>query len=138
MSQWPDSQRWHELCETNGVMWIAQFGSSAIGRETSSSDMDLSVWLRAITDHGAAQAIALTNALMPLLGRSDVDVVVANTAAPLLQWSIARTGCVLYEREAGAFRRFQLYAWKRHEEAQRVRAWDARFVHGCLEEWARG
>ena len=133
-----EAQQWRAVCQAHGVMWMAQFGSTVMGRQTQWSDLDLAVWLREMEDHGATQATALTNALMPLLERSDVDVAVLNHASPLLQWEVARTGRVLYETQHGAFRQFQLQAFKRHEDAWRLNEWNRRYVHDRLEEWARG
>lgn len=118
------------FCRRHRVRLAVLFGSTANGRRTASSDLDLAFWLR--DEPKSSSELDLVNALMSLLHCNDVDVVVLNHANPLLQWQVASTGKLLYERQAGAFRRFQLLAFKRHQDARRIYQWTRAYLHAWL------
>ncbi len=76
------------------------FGSVARGEAQAHSDVDVAVYI----DPAAApppfgHAAALTSELMQALGRNDVDVVVLNTATPLLYHRVLRDGHRVLSRD---------------------------------------
>ena len=116
------------FCRTQRVAFAVLFGSAARGRATAHSDVDLAFWVEGTRLDG--RELDLTNALMALLHRNDVDVVVLNHANPLLQWQVASSGSsLLYERRPGTFQRFQLTAFKRHHDAGRIYRWTREYLH---------
>lgn len=125
------------FCKRERVAVAVLFGSATSGRTTAHSDLDLAFWVegKRVDD----RELDLTNALMPLLHRNELDVVVLNHANPLLQWQVASTGKPLYERQVGMFRRFQLYAMKRYDDAKKLLALQDRFldrvVKGVRPAW---
>ncbi len=125
------------FCGTQRVAFAALFGSAAQGRATGQSDVDLAFWMQRTPTPSCE--LDLINALTPLFHRNDVDVVVLNHANPLLQWQVASTGTLLYERRAGAFRLFQLAAMKRYDDSRRLLALQDRFldrlVKGVRPAW---
>jgi len=125
------------FCKTKRIAFAALFGSTASGKTTARSDLDLAFWVEGKRVEG--RQLDLINGLMPLLRRSDLDVVVLNHASPLLQWQVASTGKLLYERQVGMFRRFQLYAMKRYDDAKKLLALQDRFldrvVKGVRPAW---
>lgn len=106
------------FCRAQRVAFAVLFGSSAKGRRTARSDFDLAFWMDGKpTGH---LELMLTNALTALFHQDDVDVVVLNHANPLLQWQVATSGTLLYEKQVGRFRWFQLYAMKRRDDSARL------------------
>jgi len=120
----------YRVCRQQRVAFAVLFGSSASGRTTAHSDLDLAFWVEGKQLKGCE--LTLTNALMALLHRNDVDVVVLNHANPLLQWQVASTGTPLYERRRGSFHRFQLYAMKRYDDSKKLLALQELFLRRLL------
>ncbi len=108
-------ERW---CRRHRVRLAVVFGSTVTGRRTAHSDLDLAFWLEGKRIEG--QELVLTNALMRDLHRNDVDVVVLNHAAPLLQWQIVSTGRLVYERQPGQFHQLQVQAMKRYQDSRKL------------------
>lgn len=114
------------FCQREHVTLAVLFGSKANGRSTPRSDVDLAFWLTGRQVDG--QELRLTNELMQQLHCNEVDVVVLNHANPLLQWQVASTGKLLYERESGRFHQFQIYAMKRFDDSKHLFALQDRFL----------
>ncbi len=76
------------------------FGSTAQGRATAHSDIDLAVYVRPETplDHGFGYAAELTSELMSALRQNRVDLVILNEAPPLLYHRVLRSGVRLLSR----------------------------------------
>ena len=120
------------FCKHKRIAFAALFGSVVSGRTTAHSDLDVAFWVEGERIEG--RELDLTNGLMALFHRNDVDVVVLNHATPLLQWQVASTGKPLYERRAGSFRWFQIYAMKRYDDTKKLLALQDRF----LERFVKG
>lgn len=118
------------FCKRERVAVAVLFGSAASKRTTVHSDLDLAFWIDGKRIEG--RELDLTNGLMQLLHRNDVDVVVLNHASPLLQWQVASTGTLLYERRSGLFQRFQLLAFKRHHDSGRIYRWTRAYLEQVL------
>ena len=106
------------LCRRHQVRLAVVFGSTVAERRTAQSDLDLAFWLEGRRLEG--QDLVLTNALMRVLHRNDVDVVVLNHASPLLAWQVASTGRMVYERHPGQFHQFQVLAMKRYDDSRKL------------------
>lgn len=119
------------FCRKQRIGFAVLFGSLASGRQTAHSDLDLALWVEGTRVE--IRELDLTNALTRFFHRNDVDVVVLNHASPLLQWQVASTGELLYERRAGGFRRFQLYAMKRYDDSRGLLALQDVFLKRCLK-----
>ena len=124
-------QTFARFCKRRRVTCAALFGSTVSGRRTAHSDLDLAFWVEGKRIDG--RDLELTNGLTQLLRRNDVDVVVLNHASPLLQWQVASTGTLLYERRGGSFRRFQIYAMKRYDDSRRLLALQDRFLDRVIK-----
>lgn len=107
---------------------LVLFGSVVKGRARARSDVDLGVQC-----DGAADRDALFTAIASRLDTARIDVVDLRRAAPLLSFEIARTGRLLFEREAGAFREFQSLAARRYADADKFRKSQRRALHAFLE-----
>jgi hypothetical protein len=76
------------------------FGSTAKGRETSESDIDVAVLIDE-QKKGRRTYEALKKvyyAASPKLSRRPVQIVILNTASPFLKYRILKTGKVLFEK----------------------------------------
>ena len=114
------------FCKRQSITLAVLFGSTAAGKMTAHSDLDLAFWI-----DGARrdeQELMLANDLMKLFHRNDVDGIVLNHADPLMQWQVASTGALLYEKARGCFRWFQSYAMKRYDDSKRLLALQDRFL----------
>jgi predicted nucleotidyltransferase len=79
------------LRQQSGVQLAVLFGSAATGLDRSGSDLDIGVLV------DGDEALQLMVTLSRAVGRT-VDVVMLNTASPLLRFEIARDGRVVLER----------------------------------------
>lgn len=108
------------IAERYGLDLVVCFGSTARGRTHRRSDLDVAV--RAARPLGYRREAAVREELCAAFGRSDVDARDLRTLPASLLRSIARDGAVCYERERGAFARFQMYASQRFAESAPLRA----------------
>ena len=99
-----------------GAELVVLFGSAARGDALSGSDLDLGVLAP-----GGIDAVAVTNRFIELLRVQHVDVSDLRRADALLLALAARDGLPLYEREAGAFARFQSLAARRFADTRKFR-----------------
>lgn len=95
---------------------LVMFGSAAAGRAGDDSDLDLAAVCDDVADLDRLYMI-----LAPRCRTSRIDLVDVRRAAPLLAFEIARKGCLLFEREPGAFRTFQSLAWRRYVDTKKLR-----------------
>jgi predicted nucleotidyltransferase len=97
------------------------FGSQVAGDTTPLSDVDIAVLL----ERGAATPglvrVALISDLTLLLGRNDVDVVVLNTASPLLKERVISRGQLLYCRDDIERVRFEVAARREYFDTEPLR-----------------
>ncbi len=89
------------------------FGSLAEGRATSHSDVDTAILLA-----DASDPMAVGDRQLQLMGElerfadREVDVVMLNTAPPILQHQVLASGRLLYERDRRARVEFEVRAGK--------------------------
>src|SRR3990172_6207758 len=86
---------------------VLLFGSVATGGVHRRSDIDLAFLYDRPVD-----LLALTNNVIRLLKTDNVDVVDLRRAVPLLKFSAARQGKVLYEKTPGIFHEFYSLAFR--------------------------
>jgi predicted nucleotidyltransferase len=89
------------------VLFAYLFGSRAKGTSTPASDIDVAVYVGSFPESaGFGYQAELMDELMQTLGRGDVDLVLLNTAKPLLRYHVVRHGRVIFccsHRERTAF-----------------------------------
>jgi predicted nucleotidyltransferase len=110
---------------------ILQFGSSVSGKTHAGSDVDLGVLLDD-PDPSAQRYAELLHALQELVDGAEVDLVILNRADPLLMKQVSDGAVRLYgsERE---HQRFQLLAFKRHQDYRPYLELERRWVARTLE-----
>lgn len=109
-----------------GVELLVVFGSAARGRRGPMSDVDVGVLFR--TTPGDDFWGRLDGVYAAVEADGPVDVVVLNTADPLLLNEVARDGKPLFEARPGGFEEFRIYAVKRYFDT----AWMRRIERAAL------
>ncbi len=107
------------LAETGGVLAAYVFGSQVLGRGKPSSDIDIAVLLEQPTS--VARVGAVLKACQDVLSRNDVDLVVLNTATPILAFEAVSGNRILADplTEVAAFE--SLAAREYEDEMARLR-----------------
>jgi predicted nucleotidyltransferase len=95
---------------------VLLFGSSATGKAHRHSDIDL-----AFSFDRDIDILALTNDVIRLLHNDNVDVIDLRHVSPLLRFSAARNGRLLYERSQGEFNAFFSLAFRRYVDTKKLR-----------------
>jgi len=101
------------VCADAPVMLLYLHGSHAKGTQAPLSDIDLAVLLE--PEHGRDYRIFsdLLTALQDACGRDDIDLVVFNTAGPIIRNRVIRHGRLLYARSEAQRIAFEADALKR-------------------------
>lgn len=107
------------LFDDEGLRLVLLFGSLASGTVHKKSDIDIAFLFDRPVD-----ILTLTNRISRLIQSDNVDVVDLKRASPLLRFSAARSGTVLYERSAGMFNEFCSLAFRMYVDTKKLR--DAR------------
>ena len=107
------------LFEDEALQFVLLFGSQSSGQAHPESDIDLGFLYDEPVD-----LLNLTNKVIQLLCKDRVDVVDLRRANPLLCYSAAHQGKLLYERCPGLFNRFYSLSFRRYVDTKKLR--DAR------------
>jgi predicted nucleotidyltransferase len=116
-----DDGRLESLCVRLGVSMLGAFGSAVRPRATASrppDDLDLVVSLDRLESR-----LDVVDAVMALTGCDAIDLVVLQTASPLLR-ARAMCGIGLYEREAGRYAMTQMAALAEERDTRHLRDLD--------------
>jgi len=95
------------------------FGSVGRGSEGPLSDVDIAVLLDEairIEESGYGYSADLTAEIMRALHRNDVDLIVLNTAPPLLKYQVLRNGKLLFCRSGSRLAEFRLRAFNEYQD----------------------
>lgn len=110
-------QRLVRALEARGeVLEAYLFGSRATGKAQPHSDIDVAVYVDTAAGAGTAfgYAAELTAHLMQALGANEIDVVVLNSASPLLYHRVLRDGRRILARDLRATTTREGYAFSRY------------------------
>ena len=119
------------LFNDEGLRIVLLFGSAVSGKTHKKSDTDLAFLFDKPVD-----ILALTNRVIRLLHTDNVDVVDLRRASPLLKFSAAKSGMLLYEREPGMFNEFYSLAFRMYVDTRKLRDAQAKAIQQFLK--ARG
>lgn len=94
------------------------FGSVALGKTTSMSDIDIGVYFDIIKDklNAGERQIDITCKIMSLYRINRVDVVVLNFANPFLRFQVVKTGRLIYAKDKKEFYKFKAISFGRYQE----------------------
>ncbi|MBP1718742.1 MAG: hypothetical protein H6Q43_2180 [Deltaproteobacteria bacterium] len=121
------------LFQKKDLQLLILFGSFVQGGRHPESDLDL-----ALLFDQPAEILQLTNEVIRLVHTDRVDVVDLRRASPLLAFSIARKGRVLYERSPGLFNNFFSLAFRRYADTAKLRDAQAEAVRLFLKARRQG
>ncbi len=116
------------LTRQEDLQLIILFGSLAKGTLHPRSDIDLAF----LFDH-PVDPLHLTNRVVQLLHTDRVDVVDLRRTTPLLAFSAAKNGRVLYERSPGIFNIFYSHAFRRFIDTAKLREAQAQAIRSFRE-----
>jgi uncharacterized protein len=91
----------HYFAERDEVVLLYLFGSSARGRKTKESDIDIAV----LIDESGFKKTDLERfrkeyyAASPRFSLRPVDIVILNTAPPFLKYQVLKKGRILFDKE---------------------------------------
>lgn len=117
------------LFKEEGLQLVLLFGSVASGKMYKQSDIDLGFLY-----DGSVDILDLTNKVIRLLHNDRVDVIDLRYASPLLKFSAARQGKLLYERSPGLFNSFYSLAFRRYIDTRKIREAQGNAIEHFLEE----
>lgn len=114
------------------------FGSLAQGRAHPQSDIDVAVLLEPMDVETAFnRRLRLMEYLRPYADR-EVDVVVLNTAPPLLQYQVLKHGRLLYERERSGRAEFEVRVGEVYADLKPMRDFFAQALSQEIKEVGLG
>jgi uncharacterized protein len=120
------------LFEGEALQFVLLFGSRSSGKTHPESDIDLGFLYDEPVD-----LLELTNKVTRLLRTDRVDVVDLRRANPLLCFSAARQGKLLYERCPGLFNTFYSLSFRRYVDTKKLRDARERTIETFLETRGR-
>jgi predicted nucleotidyltransferase len=99
-------------CARLPVRLLYLHGSHARGTQGPLSDLDLAALFETGTAHDRDAVLSVLAALIETCGRDDVDLVVLDTAGPMIKERFVRDGRLLFARDARERIRFEAAAIK--------------------------
>lgn len=96
------------ICREFKLSFVVLFGSQLPGKRGLKGDYDIAV----LSQNGisGSRELDLISRFSQILKTDAVDIIILNFAHPLVQYEVATTGRLLYERKAGSFDRFRWQA----------------------------
>lgn len=114
--------------EDESLLLVLLFGSVATGNAHRHSDIDLAFLFDTPVD-----ILELTNRVIRLLHNDDVDVIDLRHAKPLLKYSVAKNGLVIYEKMAGIYNQFYSLAFRRFVDTRKLRDARETYINNFLK-----
>lgn len=104
------------LFKERDLRLILLFGSALTGAVHKKSDIDLAFLFDRPVD-----ILSITNSVIRLLHTDKVDVIDLKHASPLLKYSVAEKGRLLYEKSPGIFNEFYSLAFRMYVDTRKLR-----------------
>lgn len=109
-------ERLGHVLEDKDLKLVLLFGSAVSGKIHKLSDIDL-----AFLFDSPVNILELTNKVIRLLHTDAIDVVDLRSASPLLKFSVAKNGLLIYEKEPGMFNEFYSLAFRMYVDTKKLR-----------------
>jgi predicted nucleotidyltransferase len=117
------------LLKDEGLQLVLMFGSVVSEMMHKKSDIDLAFLFDRPVD-----ILELTNRVIRLLHTNNVDVIDLKSANPLLRFSAAKNGRILYERSPGVFNEFCSLTFRMYVDTKKLRDAQAKGIRHFLDE----
>jgi predicted nucleotidyltransferase len=124
-------ERLTPLFKESDLRLVLLFGSVLTGVAHKKSDIDLGFLFNEPVD-----ILALTNKVIRLLRWDNVDVIDLNRASPLLRFSAAQKGKILYEKSRGVFNEFCSLAFRMYVDSKKLRDARAKVIKSFIQNRA--
>lgn len=111
------------------LLLVILFGSACNGKIHKRSDIDLAFLYDKPVD-----ILELTNKISNLVSADNIDVIDLKTASPLLKFSIAKTGKLIYEKQKGLFAEFSTHAFKKYVDTKKLRDMQKIYIKSFLKK----
>ena len=108
------------------ITLIVLFGSYADGKVRDDSDIDIGIYLE--DKIGVKEETNLIEDMVHAFKRDNIDLVILNTASPVLRFEVVRNGKLLFERTPGDFLQFKLLSMKRYWEYPRFQKYSKMYM----------
>ena len=108
------------------ITLIVLFGSYAEGKVRDDSDIDIGIYLE--DKIGVKEETNLIEDMVHAFKRDNIDLVILNTASPVLRFEVVRNGKLLFERTPGDFLQFKLLSMKRYWEYPRFQKYSKMYM----------
>lgn len=116
------------VLKEDGLQILLLFGSTVSGNTHKKSDIDLAFLFDRPVD-----ILTLTNKVIRLLHTDNIDVVDLKNASPLMRFSIAKNGILIYEKEDAMFNGFYSLAFRRYIDTKKIRDAQEKVIRHFLE-----
>lgn len=107
------------LIEVYGIRLIYIFGSYAKGNNNKKSDIDIAVLLN--NDYNPVDKLELIGELTSVLRREDIDLVILNSANPVLRHQVIKYGKLIYMENEDVKVDFEVKVLKEHMDMEPFR-----------------
>jgi len=111
------------------LLLVLLFGSSVSGKIHKGSDIDL-----AFLSDTPVDILNITNKVINLLHANNIDLVDLSRASPLLKFSAAKNGKVLYEKRPGIFNEFYSLAFRMYVDTKKLRDARKTYIKNSLKK----
>ena len=108
------------------ITLIVLFGSYAEGKVQEDSDIDIGIYLE--DKISVKEETNLIEDMVHAFKRDNIDLVILNTASPVLRFEVVRNGKLLFERTPGDFLQFKLLSMKRYWEYPRFQKYSKMYM----------
>jgi len=108
------------------ITLIVLFGSYAENKVREDSDIDIGIYLA--NKIGVKEETNLIEDMVHAFKRDNIDLVILNTASPVLRFEVVRNGKLLFERTQGDFLQFKLLSMKRYWEYSRFQKYSKMYM----------
>jgi len=117
------SEAFREFCQQKGIKLVVLFGYRAQGKARLDSDWDLALLLEKDRLPPRGKELGrfrrkLIRDFCSFLETSTLDMVLLNTASPLMKYKVARTGVAVYQKDRGDYARFASLAVRQHTDSR--------------------
>ncbi len=125
-----------KVCEEFNLSFVVLFGSQLFEGKGLKGDYDIAVLSEDKID--SDKDLELVSRFSQILESDAVDVVILNFASPLIQYEVATSARLLYEKESGSFDKFRWQAVQRWNDNKKFSNLNLDYIKDYLAEMKIG
>ena len=120
------------ICEEFGLSFVVLFGSQLFKGRSFKGDYDIAVLSE--NKISSDKDLELVSQFSQILESDAVDVVILNSASPLIQYEVATSARLLYEKESGSFDKFRWRALQRWNDNKKFSNLNLDYIKDYMAE----